>query len=304
MYRSLVIAAGLIAAIATHLLHRRLDEIVLLEPSVELETLPSIQSLKIVGLTYESVIADYYWLRALEHFGTSTYGAKGFPLLEPMLQRTLALDPYFKSAYTFAGTALTLRGMDPRNADAILEKGLQYRPDVWQIPFFLGFNLYYFEENYARAAEVLSLAAEHKEAPPYTAQLATRIAARAGKPEFGIQLIDSILERTNDEQIRESYMERRKRLLLEVEVNYLNTLVQRYRAEKGQLPARIDDFVTAGYLREKPFDPYGKPYEIDAYKRVLSESESARLRMDKGAESDRAATGWHPPLQEDKLPFE
>ena len=94
----------------------------------------------------------------------------------------LALDPYFKTAYIFAGTALTVQRMDPAKANALLEQGMTYRPDVWQIPFYLGFNRYYFQQDYAGAAEALAVASKYSEAPAITAQLATRVAAHPGRP--------------------------------------------------------------------------------------------------------------------------
>ncbi len=304
MQRLALILAALFVSAATYFLHARLDEIQLLEPDVELETLPSIASLKLVSLGYDSLVADYYWMRSLEHFGTASYHNRAYPLLEPLLRRALSLDPYFKSAYLFAGQALTLRGMDTRKADALLEQGLTYRPDVWQIAYYLGFNLYYFEGNYGRAAEVLTLASQHPEAPPLTAQLATRIAARAGQPQIGIQLIDSILERTRDEQLRATYIERKKALRLEVELQYLSKLVQRYKDEQGHPPKQITDLVRGGYLTEPPSDPFGKPYRLEQNGAPISDSDNMRLRLGRRAESDRSASGWYPPLLEDAEPVE
>jgi hypothetical protein len=221
-----------------------------------------------------------------------------------MLRRVLTLDPYFKTAYTFAGTALTVQRMDPAKANALLEQGMKYRPDLWQIPFYLGFNRYYFQQDYVGAAEALSIASNYPDAPPITAQLATRIAAHAGRPEIGIQLIDQVLERTTDEQLRASYIERRKALQLDVELGYLNRLVRRYQSEHGGAPKNIDDFVKAGYLRERPHDPHGKPYRLESDGLVHSESEIARLRLKPQAAGSIFADGWHPPYREDQLPPE
>ncbi len=292
------------SATIAHWLHERLDRVILAAPDALAETLPTIGSLQLVSLGYDHVVADYYWMRALEHFGTPAYNAFAYPLLEPMLRRVLTLDPYFKTAYVFAGTALTLQRMDPAKANALLEQGLKYRPDVWQIPFYLGFNRYYFQQDYVGAAEALSIASKYPEAPPITAQLATRVAAHAGRPEFGIQLIDEILERTKDEQLRASYLERRKSLQLDLELGFLNRLVQRYHGEHGVEPKSIADFVTAGYLREPPHDPFGKPYRLESDGFVHSDSEGSRLRLKPQAAGAIFSDGWHPPYREDQLPPE
>lgn len=302
MLRLIVIVVVLGLGFATHALHRALDGVKLPEPDELSETLPTIATLKAISLGYDSVVADYYWMRALEFFGTGKYNAVGYPLLEPLLKRSLALDPYFKSAYTFAGTALTLPKMDPAKSNALLEQGLKYRPDVWQIPFYLGFNRYYFQQDYAGAAEALGIAAKFADAPPLTTQLATRLAAQAGKPEYGIQLIDQILEGVNDEQTRASYLERRKALQLDVELNFLNRQVQRYRDDFKREPTSINDFVTAHYLSEPPHDPYDKPYRIESDGFVHSDSEHSRLRLKPRAAGSIFSDGWHPPYREDRLP--
>ncbi len=304
MPRRIVIAVFCALLLATHFLHERLDGVRLPEPDDLAETLPTLGTLKLISLGYDNVVADYYWMRSLEFFGTGKYNAVGYPLLEPLLRRSLTLDPLFKSAYLFAGTALTLPKMDPAKSNALLEQGLKYRPDVWQIPFYLGFNRYYFQQDYAGAAESLSIASKFPDAPPVIAQLATRIAAQAGRPEVGIQLIDEILERTKDEQVRASYLERRKALQLDVELQFLNRLVRRYRDEHAAEPKSIADFVRTGYLREPPNDPYGKPYRLESDGLVHSDSESARLRLKAQAAGSIFADGWHPPYREDQLPPE
>lgn len=304
MYRVAVIVALCGLGFAAHALHEQLDRVSLSEPDALAETLPAIGTLQLISLGYDNVVADYYWLRALEHFGTAVYNNVGYPLLEPMLRRVLSLDPYFKTAYLFAGTALTLNRMDPAKSNALLEQGLKYRPDVWQIPFYLGFNRYYFQQDYAGAAESLSIASKFPDAPPITAQLATRVAAHAGRPEVGMRLIDEILERTKDEQLRASYIERRKALQLDVELAFLNRLAQRYRDEQKTKPTSINDFVKVGYLREPPHDPYGKPYGLESDGLVHSPSEAARLRLKAQAAGSIFADGWHPPYREDQLPPE
>ncbi|MEZ0310652.1 MAG: tetratricopeptide repeat protein [Myxococcota bacterium] len=304
MKRLLVIGALVTFAGLAHLLHVRLDQALLTAPDELVETLPTVGSLQLISLGYDQVVADYYWMRALEHFGTPAYNAVAYPLLEPLLRRVLTLDPYFKTAYTFAGTALTVQRMDPAKANALLEQGLTYRPDVWQIPYFLGFNRYYFQQDYVGAAEALSIASKYPDAPPLTAQLATRIAAHAGRPDVGIQLIDEILERTKDEQLRASYIERRKALQLDLELGYLNRLVPRYLSEHGKAPTAIGDFVKAGYLREPPRDPYGKEYRLDSDGFIHTESEGSRLRLKPQAAGSIFADGWHPPYREDQLPPE
>src|SRR5947208_2581053 len=118
----------LVAAAAAQLAHQALDRLPLaaLDPR---ETFASEESLRLMALGYRNVVADYYWLRAISHFGTTQMHAVHYPNLEPLLRRITALDPYFAEAYFFAGTALTVKGMDPHASIELLTRGIHYRAD-------------------------------------------------------------------------------------------------------------------------------------------------------------------------------
>lgn len=279
-------------ASGAHLTHRALDATPLPQPQSLNATLPSVGALQLLGLGYDSLVADYYWLRALGHFGDTQMHALVYPDLEPLLRRTVMLDPNFEAAYYLAGTALTLQGMDVSLANALLEHGLEHRPDVWKIPYYLGFNLYYFAHDYARAAELLARAAKHPEAPAVAGQLATRLAAHAGRPEVGLAYVDSMLEGLTDEKLRQEYLERRKLLLLEIELANLGEAARRYREQHGGPPRTIDELVGPGLLREVPIDPFGDPYYLDAEGTVRTRSEDRRLRLKPAALGQKPGGPW------------
>jgi hypothetical protein len=263
----------------THAGHHLLDAQRLVPPNVVRDTLPSPEALRLLSLGHRSLVADYYWLRALSHFGDETKHTLVYPDLVPLISRVLALDPYFGGAYQFAGTALTLNGMDPKIASALLTTGLTYRPDLWQIPFYLGFNLYYFEEDYGRAAEMLARAATMKGAPPVAGLLATRLAAEAGRPEVGIRLIDTMLEGITDAKLRAEYEGRRAMLQVERDVRFLDEAIARHRQETGAPPRTMSELVRPGLLAREPIDPFGQPYALDGEGRVVLPAGVVRLRL-------------------------
>ncbi len=288
--------ALLVLAVLGHSAHLTLDSTELPEnPTVE-ETLASNHATRALSLGHYALAADYYWLRALGHFGDYRMHGLLYPNLEPFLTRATALDPYFASIYKLAGTALTLKGMDVSLSNRILERGLDYRPDVWEIPFYLGFNLYYFDHDFARAAELFSRAAELEGAPPYTAGLATRLAAEAGRPEVGLAVVDSILagldpEDEENKALREEYEQRRTLLLLEVELAALNRTLEAYVRNQGRAPASLQEMVDAGYLKYIPEEPLGGGYYLSG-DRVMTSNDERRLKLSAQA---RKELGVKPP---------
>ena len=264
-------------------------------------------ALDILSLSYRTLVADYYWLQALSHLGERSWFRYNYPNLEPLLKRVLALDPYFAYAYIFAGTSLTLgvsggpgsliplqvRGSERRArpngyrtrtidlAQELLEQGYRYRPDVWKIGFILGFNYFYYVQDFKRAAEVLAEVAKNPDSPPQSAPLAMRLAAESKSPDIGLTLIDSLLPSVEDEEIKKEYLLRKDLLLLEQQLLWLKKTVSFYVERFGEKPSSLDDLVTTGLLKSlPPEDPLGGRYYINGQGEAATTSEDNRLRLE------------------------
>ncbi len=253
-----------------------------------LETLPTAQVAKLLWLELDSVAADYYYLKAIQHFGTRKYMKMKHPhpLLAAILELSTDMDPYFARPYTFGGLSLTLMGMDFSLASKLLFKGHKYLPDNYKIAYLLGFNLFNFEHRYKEAAEVLSVAARSPEAPEYLAPLATRLAAQGGSPEIGLALIEEIIPTIDDERLKESYMERRNLLLLEIGLNQLDEAVKQYQLSQGRLPESLAALVEGGILTAIPDEPFGGSYILQEDGKVSSSTHKERLRIRQVGDGD------------------
>lgn len=227
------------------------------------EALPSLGVLKAVSLGYDSLIADYYWLRSLSYFGAIESHAAKYIDLPALLERVVGLDPYFTTAYEFAGTALTVENVDPTESIRLLEQGTQYRPEVWTLGFYLGFNRYYFLHDFAHAATDLARTSLLPDAPEWLAPLAARVASHAGEPEVGLDLVRSLMRQVEDETMLETFRERQEQLEMEVMLKHLNGLARAY-AEKFQtLPTDLSQLVTAGLIAQIPRSPTGADFYVE-----------------------------------------
>jgi hypothetical protein len=259
------------------------------------EAMPSPEALRLLSAGYRSLAADYYWLRALNHYGERTWHNQLYPLLLPLLERVIALDPDFWGGYVFAGTGLTLDGMDPRHSVRLLEIGVRHRPDQWRIPFLLGFNRYYFLGDYEGGARYLEMAARLPDAPEYLPALATRVAAEAGTPEVGLRLIDALLAEARDPVLIEGYKDRRALLLREVYFNQLDLALARYQERHGAPAKAWSELVAAGILAAVPPEPVGGEFVIGADGHAASTSDAPRLRIPDYAKNPKLAPGGGEP---------
>ena len=85
----------------------------------ELLYVRSPEALRRMSLSYHSLLADVYWIRAVQLYGGTKLGRlpdRSYSLLYPLLDLTTSLDPYFDVAYQFG--ALFLAEPPPGAASA------------------------------------------------------------------------------------------------------------------------------------------------------------------------------------------
>jgi tetratricopeptide (TPR) repeat protein len=112
-----------------------------------------------IALSFKAVLADVYWIRAIQHYGgtrRSDDPVKRYELLYPLLDITTSLDPRFAIAYRFGAIFLAESPPGgpgrPDQAIALLEKGLRTTPDNWRYMQDIGFVYYWWIGDYQEAA--------------------------------------------------------------------------------------------------------------------------------------------------------
>ena len=276
------IISFVISASCMHLTHLSMFDRI---PAPEIplkETLPSIDAIRLISLNYETIAADYYWLRTLSHFGTGDNHNRGYPALVPLLERVLKLDPYYEDAYLLAGTAVTsvtAPGHSPvDDSIRLLKPGIQYVPNSVFIPVYLGFNYYIHKQDLNKAVEYFSFAVMNPKCPTNIVGLTTRLVNELNNPLLGIAMLDTILETINNEKIRDSYLRKRQLLELEIELQNLQGVINKFTSLNGSPPKKLSDLTQAGFLKhthEK--DPAGGTYYIDIHGKAATTSEHKRL---------------------------
>ena len=160
----------------------------------------------------------------------------------------------------FAAAVLSWEGEMPEEAVKILKKGLMARPDDWRIPFYLGFNYFYFLGDSLRASQYLARAARIPGSPQYLPLLAVRLRSRAGDIKTSIRFLEGLLLTVKNEKTRQVILKRLKALK---DIDYLQTGVRRFRTIFGRNPSSLRELVSMGVIDSIPHEPYGGRYTYD-----------------------------------------
>ena len=243
-------------------------------------TLPS-QILRITSLGYDSIVSDLLFIQASVFVGASmerkeTPKIKGseWKWLYNLIDAATDLDPYFSDPYYFASSHLVWNGGMIREANAVLEKGGHFRTWDPLIPYYIGFNYFYFLRDNEKASEWLMTAARKPGASTAYASLAAKLAYKERKTENSISFLEEIIRTTEDESLRKDFAIRVKALSA---ILVLEQALSVYKKKFGITPKRLDALVQKRVLPELPRDPYGGTFYLDTSDNVRSTTESKLL---------------------------
>jgi len=244
-----------------------------------LAQLPKGEYLKPALLGYHHLGADLLWLRLVQMVGKKRNSEDEYEWMYHALDVITTLDPQYAYAYYAGGVILGDLANRPDLSIRLLKKGADANPEVWNIPFLLGYNYYFLLADPAKGAEYIMKAASLPDRPAYLPGLATRMAAEAGSPDTALAFLEARLLETQDPQTRESLANRMKEVIIERDLRLLESAVAAYRTQYRTLPATLTDLVAAGVLSILPQEPFGGDYRLDRKTgSVSSSTHPERLR--------------------------
>ena len=230
---------------------------------------PSPAIIKRMSLGYSGLMADIYWTRAVQYFGSKhVLRSRQYKLLAPLLEITTQLDPQLVPAYEFGSIFLTQPppdgAGDPDAAIRLVQYGIQQNPHDWHLYYDLGFIYYLDKKDYPAAAKAFAQGAKVPNAHPFLKVLAARMAERGGERQTARLLWTTTYETTTDRNIKSNAISHLRALDVDEVVPRLEEVIRQYTQRSGQLPQRWADLIRAGYLPGVPLDPVGHPYKLAA----------------------------------------
>jgi hypothetical protein len=238
-------------------------------------------ALKIAALEFPGFASDILFLRTMVFMG-GIHQRTERPRVKEWEWKWLIntwdsateLDPYFYDPYYYANAFLPWDAGMVTEANRLLEKGSHYRDWDWTMPFFIGFNEFFFLGNDGKAADFLMEASRRPEGNPMFASIASRLALKGNRTETSVLFLEELYRKTEDPGLKKMYAVRIKALrgMLVIE-----KAVSIYKKTYRRVPPTIDDLVGKNILARLPEDPYGGAFYLDAEGNVKSTTEQMLL---------------------------
>lgn len=268
--------------------------------------------LKRVSLGYNEMLADIYWLRALQYFGSDNIpmSEKDPDVLFQYFDIITDLDPHFVNAYRFGGTFLS----EPENLGLgrpdlgleLLDKGRENNPGNYMIPMEAAFINYIYIRDYHKAAELFEEASEKPGISDFRSAALRGMAAsslsRGGEIEHSLEVWKMIYNTTENEGRKRFALRNVKEIETKLLEEKLTAILQQYLDDGNPYPYSMDELLQRGYLTEVPRDNKGREFivapEIDAVRSITVAAgelkENARFYTSK-AQRYRRLHGEYPP---------
>lgn len=221
-------------------------------------------------LTFDALASDIYWIRSIQSYGRDLKDRTRpdrFALVQPLLDLTTTLDPYFLIAYRFGAVFLSL---DPPNgpgradqAIALLEKGLKTDPSRWQLAHDIAFVHYFHTADFSAAADWFSRAAAMPKAPTWLAPLAAITRAQGGNRQGARQMLTALLD-SPEKYIRDASQRTLEQLDALDRIDVIQKIVDDFSAAHGRFPSGWPELIQDRLIPGIPIDSRKVPMTYDA----------------------------------------
>jgi tetratricopeptide (TPR) repeat protein len=233
----------------------------------------------------EGLLADWYWMRALQYLGDKVVNAGSKTinlddlrdlnprLLYPYLENATDLDPHFIAPYSYG--ALVLPTIEPEKAIAIARKGIMNNPGEWRLYQDLGY-IYWKLGRYDDAADAYENGAGIPGAPPVMRLMSASMRDRGGSRETSREVFRQMLDGSNDWAVRTTAERRLIELDSLDERDAIDKVLVEFREKNGRCPGDLIEILPMLAQVRLPtgqdfrvdnkrnlVDPTGVPYVLD-----------------------------------------
>lgn len=249
---------------------RRIDNIRGKFRSIEETLYFSSSALRRISLGYDDLLADIYWLRALQYLGGRRFEDADSGHLYKYFDILTDLDPKFVNAYRFGGTFLAeprpLGLGDVANGMKLFDKGRMNNPDDFRIPLEQGFVYYLNLKDYEKASELFGEASDKPGLSDlrraHLKGMAASALAKGGDRDLSRRIWEYIYQDTPDEGRKNFAMLNIKELDTMDMEDALTGALREYLDQYNKFPSSLEELKSTGIIEEIPEEPLGGEFVI------------------------------------------
>ncbi len=227
------------------------------------------------SLGMEGLIADWYWVRALQYMGDkmiknadkridyNDLRSIDPHLLYPLLKNATDLDPHFTGAYQYG--AIVLPAIDNEKAIEFATAGIANNPDDWKLYQHLGY-IYWRLEDYPKAADAYDKGAAIAGSSPFMKLMAASMRTEGGSRTTARAIYRQMLTESEDEAVRITADRNLKKLDWFDERDAINKVLADFRENNGRCSNSFGE-VSAQLIQITL--PEGRSLRADAARRLV-----------------------------------
>jgi len=145
----------------------------------------------------------------------------------------------------------------------MLVEGMKHNPTDWRLPFDAGFVSYMLLEDFEQAATFFEIASKLPGAWQIAARWAVVATSKAGDYEAARQMWLDLYNGTQNKALKALVLRQLRKLSLDESLAKLQAAADRFRQDRGRVPATLSELVGAGYVPEVPREPFGGEFYLD-----------------------------------------
>ena len=237
----------------------------------KLMLLPSREMARVISFGNDILAAQLIFYNSMFYVGSLEKPPEiaAYKELYHTLDTVTYLDPHNMDGYYFAQGMLSWNRLLIEPLNVLLRRGMDYRSWDWHLPFFYGFNQFYFLNNPKEAAIYLKKAYELNPRNTFLPNLIARLYYQGEATKVAIDYLEEMIRTTGSENMR-----RWLRVRLEAFrfVALLEDAIAFYKERYKEKPQDLQALVDGGILKGIPPDPYGGKFYLDKHGRVRATS--------------------------------
>lgn len=252
--------------------------------------LPQKEVMKVAAMDHKSLSSEWLFFKVITYYGgqfednlPQTRKNIEYPNMYRFLNTSTYIDPYNIDSYYFAQAIFTWEIGKVKEVNYLLERGAHYRTWDYYLPFFLGFNNFYFLKDFKEASRHMEQAARLTN-NPFFASLAARFRYESAETDVAISFLKFTIERTWNEKVKLT-LETRLRAL--EAVDFLEKAAKSFQGRYHRRPGGIEELLDRRIIEKIPEDPYGGKFYMDEKGKIRTTSELTLRRGSGDRNTDR-----------------